>query len=280
VRTAKSIVGRFVLHLSAHPDLTLRESMMGFVSGFKANSYRYAVIYYLRKFFDFVPVMDNPAQSLSYPQVNPTVGRKYLTRDEVQDLFRHLKKRVKQKQHLREYAIGQLILFTGLRANEVLGLLKQDLKHCQGGYLLTIRDSKTKQSRFALFPDSVHGLIVRFHQAHPRENPHLFYPLTWKTSPLSYSALIKVFNQIFTGAGINGLGVGLHALRHTYVRALEEETQLDIEVLQQLLGHSALATTRLYRRIFNQDILRRGPEIQAGISRYLTKGDDLWSPLS
>ena len=43
-------------------------------------------------------------------------------------------------------------------------------------------------------------------------------------------------------AGLNGPGVGWHALRHTYARLFLEATR-DIRLLQASLGHASVTTT-------------------------------------
>lgn len=275
IRNARSILKRYLYLASSQEDinLLLKDYTSNFVAGFKAPAYRYTVIYYLRQFFDYLgfPKRDNPARLLKYPSVNPTSGRQYLTSNELHQIFIVLKEWNDRGKGIREMAMVKMLLFTGLRPSEILALKKQDLKEHSEGKVILIRNSKTHKSRVAFLPGTVERYLKEFHQTYSRpENPYVFYSLASKTSPLSYSAFIRAFNLVLQAAQINRSGLGLHSLRHTFARSLEESPiPFDIEVTQYLLGHANSATTRLYRSLNQSDIFRRAAAIESAVNLFM-----------
>lgn len=265
VRTARSILTRYVRYLQAAAG-PLVPSTFAFVSQFQAPSYRCVVINYLRHYWRSAGLPDsaNPGYQLTCPKVNPTEGNRAFTREDLQAIFKVL--RDHRASLLREAAVIHLLLFTGLRAGELLALEKYDVSASRGVY---VRNSKNNTSRQLSISAEALAAISAFHKAHPSSSPFVFYPLDGRACQLSYSALWRGIKHVYDLAGVDAHGVGLHALRHTYVRALEEEEQMDIEVLQRLLGHANSQTTRLYRRLNDVDLRRRGPAIGRAIRNFL-----------
>ena len=266
VRTARSILNRYTSHLVSCSSVPLEKATVDFINQFKTPSYRHSVIYYLRYFWSVSGYPDDksPAHSVDYPQVNPTEGRAFFNRDEIQALYKLLEEENRNGKALRETAAVTLMLYTGLRASEVLALKKSDLS--PDG--LVVRESKTHSSRVIGVSKAPLDAVQAFHAAHPSSSSYIIY-IKGSLEPMSYSALWRSIKALYRKAGIEKKNLGLHALRHTFVRALEESGKVDIEVIQKLLGHSRLETTQLYRRLFNSDILRRTAIIEDAITTYI-----------
>ena len=270
VRNAKSIISRFIIFLINNYDTAkLTEIttpiLLKFLEDFNSPSYRYTVIYYLRQFFDFLKIQNNPAREIKFPKINPCAKIKFLEKHDTIRLIKTVKQRVDSGKNIREYAIIQLILFTGLRADEVLNLKKQDIL---GSGIILIRDSKTHESRVVKVPQEVLNAISNYHKTFPQpDNPYVFYANNRKTNkPLCYASLRTIIKDIFISAGINEKGVNLHALRHTFARTLVQGG-ISREEIQKFLGHKNLKTTEIYTRLYDEDIIKRASKVHKLIQK-------------
>mgnify|MGYP001587694550 CR=1 FL=1 len=166
-----------------------------------------------------------------------------------------------------------LILFTGMRSNEVLALKKEDI--LDSGTIL-IRDSKTHTSRTAFLHPEVKEALATYHAQHPNpDNPYVFYPHYGRlTSPLTYTAIRAVVKELFIEAGIYKSGLNLHCLRHTFARCLVE-SGFRREDIQKLLGHKSLRSTEIYTVLSDQDVLKKAPLVYESIQAYLEESEKL-----
>ena len=55
-------------------------------------------------------------------------------------------------------------------------------------------------------------------------------------------------------AGLDGMGISPHKLRHTAATLLYQDAGVDIRVLKELLGHESLSTTEIYTHVSNKQI--------------------------
>ena len=55
-------------------------------------------------------------------------------------------------------------------------------------------------------------------------------------------------------AGLSGMGYSTHKLRHTAATLMYQKGKVDVRVLQNILGHSSLATTQIYTHIADSQI--------------------------
>lgn len=274
VRNAKSVVTRFLQFLAEeHSSLDLAQvdanTVLRFLERFHEPVYRYSVISHLRAFFDFLKVPVNPARAIKLPRVNLTAHIKLLEPHELQPLLTVLDQQVAMGAYLREHAIIYLMLYTGMRVDEVLQLQKEDLLATG---VIRIRDSKTSTSRLTTIPIGVLASISRYQKAYPHPvNPFVFHAdeRLSDTRPLSYSALRTAVKELFHMAGIQTSGKLLHALRHTFSRALMDGG-FTREEIQPRLGHKSIRTTEIYTRLYEHDLVAKSAQVHAAVSEFLT----------
>lgn len=160
-----------------------------------------------------------------------------LDRREITDLLASLRS-------WRDRAIAGLMLFSGLRAGEVLALQVSDVDI--GGRWLLVHGKGSKERRVPLDVD-VAGIIQTYLLAERPETSSrsLFIVAKGATrgQPLTAAGLRTIFRY---HRDISGVPAGHpHALRHTFGTALAE-AGVDLAVMQALLGHTHVDTTARY----------------------------------
>src|SRR5206468_2968249 len=144
----------------------------------------------------------------------------------------------------RDRAIAGLMLLSGLRSAEVLGLRVADVDIGRGWVRVTGKGDKER--RVPLDPD-VAGLIQSYLLAERPEtsSPALFVVAKGphRGQPLTAAGLRRVFRY---HREISGVAAGHpHALRHTFGTALAE-AGVDLPVLQALMGHDHVDSSAAY----------------------------------
>ena len=149
-------------------------------------------------------------------------------------------------QALRDRLIVELLYATGIRVSELCGL---DIDDVDTGHRLLRVLGKGNKQRTVPFgaPGRADGLAHR-RPARPgdigvRSRPAARYPRT----PAGPRQARTVVHQ--TVAAVDGApDMGPHGLRHSAATHLLEGGA-DLRIVQELLGHSTLATTQLYTHV-------------------------------
>ncbi len=165
-----------------------------------------------------------------------------LTADEVKSLLRACSGRAPTG--IRNRAMIALGWRGGLRLGEVLALFPMDLDR-EAGTVNVLRGKGGKQRTVGLDP-AVFALIERWLDKRHDLGLNGRQPLicTLKGDPLLQSYVRALMQRLARKAGIEKR-VHFHGLRHAHARELASENT-PINVIQQQLGHSNLATTHVY----------------------------------
>jgi site-specific recombinase XerD len=160
-----------------------------------------------------------------------------LDRDEVVSLLESLRT-------WRDRAIAGLMLFSGLRSGEVLGLDVGDVDI--GARWVRVWGKGRKERRVPVDVD-VAGVVQTYLLAERPEtdSPRLFIVAKGPTRgrPLTPAGLRRIFRY---HRGLTGIDAARpHTLRHTFGTALAE-AGVDLAVMQALLGHAHIDTTARY----------------------------------
>ncbi len=145
---------------------------------------------------------------------------------------------------LRDRAIAGLMLFSGLRSAEVLGLAVSDVDIGRGW--VRVMGKGTKERRVPVDPD-VAGLIQAYLLAErPQTSASALFVVAkgpHRGQPLTPAGLRTAFRY---HRGLAGVAAGHpHALRHTFGTALAE-AGVDLSVLQALMGHDHVDSAAAY----------------------------------
>jgi site-specific recombinase XerD len=145
----------------------------------------------------------------------------------------------------RDRALILLLLRTGIRIGEALGLTLNDIDLREKKVHL-YQGEKNSQGRVVYFSDDALFALKRWLRRRDPEKQFLFYGQ--RNRPLCYSAALSRFHKYLKRAKLTEKGYTVHCLRHTMASELLN-AGMRLEVLQQLLGHQDIEVTRRYARL-------------------------------
>lgn len=136
----------------------------------------------------------------------------------------------------------------GLRAMEVCALKVSDIDSKR--MLLRVEQGKGRKDRFAMLSPQLLELLRDWYRI---ARPEVWmFPGRDRINPLTTRQLNRVCHMAAELAGLPNW-VAPHTLRHSFATHLLEQN-IDIRVIQVLLGHAKLDTTALYTRVATNTI--------------------------
>ena len=153
----------------------------------------------------------------------------------------------------RNVAIIELLYGSGLRISELLALTT-DMLHINQG-VINVHGKGGKERMVPVGSQAASALKTYLESARlslsKTPTPYVF--LNNRGSPLSRVGFFKILKQIAFEAEIDKT-VSPHTLRHSFASHLLEGG-VDLRYVQELLGHSSIATTELYTHINKQQLI-------------------------
>jgi len=136
---------------------------------------------------------------------------------------------------------------SGLRVSEAVSIKIDDLdlKERMG----IVRAGKGKKDRNIILSESLVNSLKQYLEARNDENPYVF---GIKDRHITVRQAQRIVNEAAKKAGIKKR-VFCHALRSSFATHLLENGT-DIRVIQELLGHSNLATTQRYTKVSREQL--------------------------
>ncbi len=199
------------------------------------------VISSIRVFFDWLAeggvISGNPARRLH----NPKRGKMlpvYLTQAEARKILAIPDRATDEG--VRDYAMLTLLLMTGIRLSEIVGLDISDIEF-EGGVIRVL--GKGRKERLVPINGGASGAVRSWLEIRPAsEAPSLF--LSKKGDRVSRRTIQHVVRKTVKAAGLDPR-VSPHKLRHTFATSLYAE-EVDLRDIQELLGHSDISSTSIY----------------------------------
>ncbi len=144
---------------------------------------------------------------------------------------------------LKYKAALSVVYGAGLRASEVASLQVGDIDSAR--MLIRVDQGKGKKDRYVMLSPSLLELLRDWwRQARPKA---WLFPGRGVVEHLTTRQLNRAFHAAADMAGIDKKA-SLHTLRHSFATHLLEQN-IDVRVIQVLLGHAKLETTALYTRV-------------------------------
>jgi site-specific recombinase XerD len=146
---------------------------------------------------------------------------------------------------IRDRALFLLLLRTGIRIGEALGLKLNDLD-IKGRKVHLYEGEKNSMGRVVYLSDDALFAIKLWLRQRDKSKEFIFYGQS--NGHLCYSTGRGLFVKYLQKAGLDQKGYTVHCLRHTFASELLN-AGMRLECLQQLLGHQDIEVTRRYARL-------------------------------
>lgn len=198
-------------------------------------------------------ISHNPMTSLELPKTPKKVVSTF-SQEQIQKILDAIDK--KSSCGFRDYTMILLLLDTGIRLSELIGLRMDDIDFLQSFILVR---GKGNKERVVPFGSQVRRTLRRYIM-HFRPEPDL--PRTNEVFragdglPLKPRAVQSMLLRLGKKAKISGVRLNPHRFRHTFATQYLVQGG-DIFSLQKILGHSSLEVVRMYVNLITSDILEQ-----------------------
>ena len=146
---------------------------------------------------------------------------------------------------IRDRALFLLLLRTGIRIGEALGLRLNDLD-VKGKRVHLFEGEKNSMGRVVYLSEDALFALKLWFRRRDKTKEFVFYGRS--QGHLCYSTGRSLFMKYLRKAGLDQKGHTVHCLRHTFASELLN-AGMRLECLQQLLGHHDIEVTRRYARL-------------------------------
>ena len=205
----------------------------------------------MRSFFKYCHskanlISGNPAAELDSPKITKSLPR-YLELDECKALLNVIDGDHKE----RDYCMIILFLNCGMRLSELVGINVGDIS---GDSLVVM--GKGNKERTVYLNESCKEAINNYLAVRPKaEGPNanaLF--LSNRRQRISSKTVQYTVKKYIKAAGLDASKYSTHKLRHTAATLMYSYGDVDIRALQEILGHTSVATTEIYTHVKNARI--------------------------
>ncbi len=212
----------------------------------------------LRQFFCFLHAegvrVDNPSSSLDSPKLRRPIP-KFLNEDEVEVLLKTAENK-KGNDGLRLMALLEILYATGLRVSELVSLPLSAIS--RDGRILIVKGKGGKERMLPLNEPASEAIksykIVRdtfVPKSNQGVDPGWLFPSRSKQGYLTRARFGQLMKELAFDSGLDPRRVSPHVLRHSFASHLLAHGA-DLRSLQQLLGHSDIATTQIYTHVLQE----------------------------
>lgn len=209
----------------------------------------------IRVFFKYLSVNmglleENPVLNLEIPNIKKTLP-KYLTLENCYELLQNIEGPYKE----RDFCMVTFFLNCGMRLSELVGMNQNDIKETT--VLLRGKGNKERivYLNQACLDALEHYLEFKKHltrNARKRDKSALF--LSRNGNRISKRQVERIVEGYLQKSGLSGMGYSVHKLRHTAATIMYQHGNVDVRVLQEILGHTNLGTTQIYTHVSNDQM--------------------------
>ena len=202
----------------------------------------------------------NIARSVRPPRGKKGFKKMHLNESEAGELLSHLKAK-----SLRDYAIVNLILRTGLRTIEVIRADIGDIKHKRGRRILKVWGKGfDDKDNFVILGDATWNPIQEYlnSRGKAKKDEPLFITdgKGHRGARMSTRSVQYVCKEAMKAIGLEGHEYSAHSLRHT-TAVLILKNGGDWQDVQRVLRHASPSTSQIYTATIEEEVrLDRNPE--------------------
>lgn len=247
--------GRKISELTRADIISFKESLLTTHSNLSVAGYLVSI----RRFYEWCEgnkLYPNIAKGIKSPKRKNAYLKEHLRENQIHELLNHFEGNV------RDYAIINLLLRTGLRCIEVTRLNVEDIAYKGGQRILRVwGKGRDERDNFVVLTDKAYLPIKAYLQT--RGNTTQKEPLFVSTSNrnkqgrLTTRTISKICKDGLKAIGIDGKEYTAHSLRHTTaVMLLKNGSLVDV---QSVLRHSSPATSQIYTKSIEEELRLANP---------------------
>ena len=211
-------------------------------------------IYAIKSFYTYLlqrgKIAKNPLDAISTPKTEKFLPE-ILTEKEMLEFLDLLPGETFL--HLRNKAIFEFLYATGLRVSELTGLKRVDINFDEG--LVRVL-GKGKKERIVPFHQKACQVLLEYlaeaRRKFKTENEYIF--LNARGKRISDRAVEMILQDVYRELMQSNKRVYPHLFRHSFATHLLQRGA-NLRIIQELLGHSNLATTEKYTSLNYEDLL-------------------------
>ena len=247
--------GRVISELTRADVIAFKDTLLNTHSNLSVAGYLVAV----RRFYEWAEgnkLYPNIAKGIKSPKRKNAYLKEHLRLNQIHNLLKYY------EGNLRDYAIVNLLLRTGLRTIEVVRANIEDVTYKGGQRILKVwgkgRDDK---DTFVVLTDKAYAPIRAYLDT--RKSATLKEPLFVSTSNrnlqgrLSTRTISKICKEGLVAIGLDAHEYTAHSLRHTTaVMLLKHGSLADV---QSVLRHASPATSQIYTKSVEEELRLANP---------------------
>ena len=247
--------GRCISELSRADVICFKESLLATHSNLSVASNLVA----LRRFYEWAEgnkLYPNIAKGTKSPKRKNAYLKEHLRENQIHELLKHLKSNV------RDYAIVNLLLRTGLRCIEITRLNIEDISYKGGQRILRVwGKGRDEKDNFVVLSDKAYQPIKTYIETRgittPKEPLFISNSNRNLQGRLTTRTISKICKESFRSIGIDAKEYTAHSCRHsTAVMLLKNGTLADV---QSVLRHASPATSQIYTRSIEEELRLQNP---------------------
>jgi integrase/recombinase XerC len=164
--------------------------------------------------------------------------------------------------HPRDFAILEVLIGTGIRVGELLGLCVGDVEIGERSGKLTVRQTKHGGYREIPLTLDVRKALSAYLETHPKVDDSDAPLWIGQSGTLGHrSSVMRILNKYALLSGLDRINP--HALRHTFASRYLKANKGDLRGLAKLLGHVSLNTVMIYTEPDMDDLAERMEKVEA-----------------
>jgi len=259
IKAYQQDIAQFFKHMGKEKLLIDREDIRDYISKIFIQSRNKSTvarkIYALKSFYSFVlkngGIEKNPFDGINTPKIDRKIPE-ILTISEMNKFLDRLPK--KNFIELRNKAIFELLYATGMRISELTNLKLTDIDF--ENRLLRVM-GKGKKERIVPFNETARDALLRFNRESKLKfkitKEYVF--VNNRGNKITDRSVERILQESFKQVMDSDKHVYPHLFRHSFATHLLQKGA-NLRVIQELLGHSNLATTEKYTTLNFSDLLK------------------------
>ena len=251
----QAVIRRFVAHLRGHVNRLgtpiASVTIHGYMRVLKA------FLYWLCKEDDYEDlVSDKVPRRIEMPKVENKIIEVF-THEQIKALLLACDREYNDELTVRDRAIVSVLVDTGIRASELVGLTLENVFLDPHDSYLKVLGKGSKWREVALGRQAVAALrryITRYRHGQKTEQ-HVF--LNRHGARLTVRGLEEIIKRLGEWGRVKGVRCSPHTCRHTYAVSYLQASG-DVYRLSRLMGHTSVKVTEVYLRAVSNRSARQG----------------------